>query len=169
MESQRLDLGVVQHLTAESFGEPGHRTFRLRAETAGGNVSFWLEKEQLVLLGSALEELLGRIPDSMGHAESDDAVPGFHGELELQLGSLEVAFDGGRQAFSMEASDFESPLGLESIALYANRAQLLAVAEEIREIVDAGRPRCPLCGRPITDGRHFCPQSNGHSELADLT
>ena len=47
-------LGPVDGVTAESFGEPGRRTFRLFAQTGPGRVSLWLEKEQVVMLGSAL-------------------------------------------------------------------------------------------------------------------
>src|ERR1039457_3843945 len=54
-DGRRLNLGVVQQLEAESFGDPGQRTFRLRATTSSGGVDLWLEKEQIVALGAAVE------------------------------------------------------------------------------------------------------------------
>ncbi|MCA9996365.1 MAG: DUF3090 family protein [Anaerolineales bacterium] len=31
-----------------------------------------------------------------------------------------------------------------------------------REVVNAGRPICGNCGRPIDAEGHFCPNRNGH-------
>ncbi len=158
-----MDLGLVTDLVAEAFGEPGNRTFRLMAETAEGAVSLWLEKEQIVALGSALEELLERI--SGGQAPVVAPTPVFVGELEVRVGSLTLAFDGDRGGFVIEASDFISPFDFESIRFMTSREHLRRVEEQIERIVAAGRPRCPLCGTPLSGEPHFCPPSNGHAHL----
>jgi hypothetical protein len=31
------------------------------------------------------------------------------------------------------------------------------------QVVASGRPICPLCGRPIDHGGHFCPRTDGHA------
>lgn len=165
MDSQRLDLGLVDSIRAESFGDPGKRTFRLRAETTEGAVSLWMEKEQIVLLGSAIEEVLRRLPEPQGVEPANVPGPAFRGELEVRVGSLSVGYDTEGQSFLVEAGDFTSPFDLSSIRLLARRADFVRVAEEIAEIVAAGRPRCPLCGTPLTEPGHFCPPSNGHARL----
>ncbi len=165
VDSRRIDLGRVEELTAESFGEPGQRTFRLLAKTSEGTVSLWLEKEQVVVLGSAIEELLARVPD--GDEPSAPAVATFVGELEVRVGSLSLGYSGEYEGFVIEASDFISPFDFEAILLLASRTQLEAVEEQIGNIVSRGRPRCPLCGTPLSGTPHFCPPSNGHAHLRD--
>jgi hypothetical protein len=39
------------------------------------------------------------------------------------------------------------------------------MASEIDGIVAGSRPRCVLCGAPLTGEPHFCPQQNGHARL----
>jgi len=157
----------VRALQAQSFGEPGQRTFRLRAETEEGTVSLWLEKEQVVMLGTAVDEVLRRVPVGFGVHPESDVLRSFIGELEVKAGALTLSYDADHAGFLLEAGDFASAFALTSIALLASRQQLESVGDEIREIVAAGRPRCPLCGTPLTGGAHFCPESNGHLEVAN--
>jgi uncharacterized repeat protein (TIGR03847 family) len=161
-----LDLGLVATLRAEAFGEPGGRTFRIYAETPEGQVSLWLEKEQVVMLSSALEDLLQRVPTSRGGEPESDVIRSFVGELEVKVGSLAVGYDVDHSGFTLEATDFASDFDLSAIGLLASRSQFETLEGQIDEIVAAGRPRCPLCGRPITGDAHFCPESNGHAEVA---
>jgi uncharacterized repeat protein (TIGR03847 family) len=162
-----LDLGPVESVRAESFGEPGQRTFRLLAQTGEGIVSLWLEKQQLAMLGAALEDLLGRTPHQQTGTVADPDSSGFVGELEVRVGSLAVGFDPEGAGFSLEAADFTSALGLNSIVLNARREQFAQLEHEISEIVSQSRPRCPLCGQPLTSDSHFCPESNGHARVGE--
>jgi uncharacterized repeat protein (TIGR03847 family) len=164
VENQRLDLGVVT-LHAESFGEPGKRTFRLQSDTGEGQVWLWLEKEQLAMLGSAIDEILQRVPAPLGASPESTATGRFMGELEVRVGSLTLGYDREQDGFTLEAGEFESAFSLESITLIAARADLERVSQEIASIVAAGRPRCPLCGTPLGGSPHFCPPSNGHTEV----
>jgi uncharacterized repeat protein (TIGR03847 family) len=164
VENEELDLGVAS-VRAESFGEPGQRTFRLLIENPSGKVSLWLEKEQLVVLGSALEELLQRIPPPHGTSPRGTPAASFIGELEVRAGALAIGYDGEVAGFTIEASQFDSPFGLKSIKLVASRDDFSALAQQITGIAAAGRPRCPLCGTPISASAHFCPPSNGHTRL----
>lgn len=166
VESRRLDLGLVLDLSVQAFGEPGQRTFRLLASTDDGTVSFWMEKEQVVLLGDAVEELLRRVsaPGGMDPTRVDTG-ESFRGELEVRLGSLEIGYDRSRDGFTLAAAEFESPLPIDVIALLADRRHLEAIRAEIERIVAASRPRCVLCGHPLTGEPHFCPPSNGHASL----
>jgi uncharacterized repeat protein (TIGR03847 family) len=161
-----LDLGLVVDLTAESFGVPGQRTFRLLVRSGEGQVALWLEKEQVVMLGSAIGEMLTRLGAESGTAPVAESIGTFVGDLDVKVGSLEIGYDPTHAGFAVEASDFESPMGLTSIALLAAREQLERVQDQIESIVSASRPRCPLCGRPLTGQPHFCPESNGHSSPA---
>ena len=150
----------------QAFGEPGQRTFRVLAETAEGTISLWLEKEQVVRLGYYINELLERVPVGQGDAPESDARRGFAGELEVRVGSLTIGFDADHGGFALEATDFTSAFDLTAISLLASRNQLKEMADHIEEIVAASRPRCVLCGTPLSGDSHFCPESNGHARPA---
>jgi len=151
---------------AESFGEPGSRTFRILAETESGQVSLWLEKEQVVMLGSAIEDLLVRVPDTLGGEPVLDADEHFVGEMEVKVGSLAIGYDARRAGFTLEASDFASPFPIASIVLLATRRQFDLMRDQVESIVAVSRPRCPVCGSPLTGEPHFCPESNGHAHIS---
>lgn len=165
MDNERLSLGLVSNVRAESFGEPGSRTFRVLAETPAGHVSLWLEKEQIVMLGSAIEELLGRVPDALGTRPQSEAEGTFVGEMEVKVGSLAIGYSADQAGFTMEASDFTSPFPIKSIDFLATRDQFDGMRDQIDNIVSASRPRCMLCGTPLAGGPHFCPESNGHAQV----
>lgn len=167
MNDRRLDLGLVESVRAESFGEPGQRTFRVLARVREGTISLWLEKQQLAMLGAALEDLLQRTPEHLDGVEREQAHSSFVGDLEVHVGSLAVGFDPEGAGFLLEAGDFTSALGLSSIRLNARREQFNALEQDISEIVSQSRPRCPLCGQPLTSGPHFCPESNGHAHVGE--
>src|SRR4029453_17606378 len=55
-----MDLEQVDRITADAVGEPGSRTFYLQMRSGAEMVSVILEKQQLRLLASSIEELLGQ-------------------------------------------------------------------------------------------------------------
>ena len=42
------------------------------------------------------------------------------------------------------------------------RAQVAAFVERARGLIEAGRPTCRFCGRPMNPGGHRCARTNGH-------
>ena len=50
-----------------------------------------------------------------------------------------------------------------SARFVATRSQVRELCEHALQVVSAGRPNCPLCGRPIDRNGHFCPRSDGHA------
>jgi uncharacterized repeat protein (TIGR03847 family) len=163
MDSRELDLGLVASVHAESFGEPGKRTFRLLASTGAGAIAFWLEKEQLVMVRSAIDEVLRRVPSSRGNEPASDTLRTFSGEMEVRVGALAIGFDADHEGYSVEVSELSAPFDLARITFLARRQDFESLSGEIAEIVAAGRPRCVLCGTPLTGEPHFCPPSNGHT------
>lgn len=164
MNSQRLELGRVDDVHVESFGEPGQRTFRIRVEKLGGTLSLWLEKFQVEMLGVAVDELLARTASGEPTGEADPGIT-FLGDLEVRVGSLAIGYDADQKVFQIETSEFESAFDLESIVFQTSREQISVVRSEIENIVAASRPRCVLCGTPLTGEPHFCPEQNGHARL----
>ena len=75
------------------------------------------------------------------------------------------------QGESDDEDDDEDEDDAPTLICRASRRQLRALSERITRVVNAGRPRCPLCGAPMPPGQpHVCPRSNGYhkTNLADL-
>lgn len=166
MDNRGLELGFVPAIQAESFGQPGQRTFRLFADTGMGSLSLWLEKGQIVMLGTAITDLLERVPGA-GLEPSLLETPRFIGELDVKVGSLAVGYDEERDGFLLEASEFITQLDLTSVRFLTTREQFRSLQRQIGEIVAGSRPRCVLCGTPLNGEAHFCPPSNGHARGAN--
>ena len=165
-----IDFGIVDAVDAEAIGEPGRRTFRVRARAGSNDAALWIEKEQLSSLGRAISQVLaersrrrGETPASPGALADFAARP----DVELQVVRLGLDFEPDTDRIILLADDRDA---LERGNTPAFRMELshpdaLALVREISQVVSAGRPLCPLCGRPLEDsGPHFCPGSNGHSQ-----
>jgi uncharacterized repeat protein (TIGR03847 family) len=46
--------------------------------------------------------------------------------------------------------------------VHLTRSQVAAFVERARGLVEAGRPTCRFCGRPMNPGGHRCARTNGH-------
>lgn len=165
MDTSSLDLGLVARLTVESFGEPGRRTFRIHAETGEGTLSLWIEKEQVVGLANALEELLTRVSPPRGSKPRNSSRSTFLGDLEVKVATLAVGYDPEVDAFTLTGSEFLTDLPVDRVSLLADRSQIEEARDRSEEIAAAGRPRCVLCGAPLSGEPHFCPESNGHTPV----
>ena len=51
----------ITHLIAESFGEPGDRTFRISAKTSSHLIYIWVEKEHLIQLSLLVFQLSEKV------------------------------------------------------------------------------------------------------------
>ena len=67
-----IDLGAARSIEAESFGQPGQRTFRLRVMSGHEAASLWLEKEHLIRLTLAIRQLLEQTAE---RDETEEAPP----------------------------------------------------------------------------------------------
>ena len=163
-EYEHLDV-----LAAEAIGEPGQRRFRLIAGTPGDIISLWMEKEQLQALGLAIEQLLEQLQDT--GLDTDSITPERLPMLapvdptapEYQVGKMAIGYDEESRLVAFFAHDIEQESDAEPV--FTGRSSIESasgLAEEIAEVVAAGRPRCPRCGEVIGPEGHVCPHSNGH-------
>jgi uncharacterized repeat protein (TIGR03847 family) len=164
-----IDYGLVDAIDAQSIGPPGQRTFRVRIQSGQNRASLWFEKEQLAALARAISQLLADHSKLRGRpAEPAPAVDDFEvGDVELQVARLGLDFVAEAEQVVMLVDDREAIERSDTPAFRAEitRAMAMSLVEAIPDIVAAGRPTCPLCGRPIEgSGQHFCPQTNGHSK-----
>lgn len=163
-----FDLPEVDRFTAGAIGEPGERVFYLQAVAGAHVVTLRCEKQQVAALAQYLAELLADLPtpaDAELPADMELVSPV---EPEWVVGQIGVVFDEARDRMVVRADelvledegrDDETP-GMARLAL--TRAQVHAFVRRAAALVAAGRPPCPLCGRPLDPEGHMCIKTNGH-------
>ncbi len=160
-----IDLGAARSIEAESFGQPGQRTFRLRViGAAQDSASLWLEKEHLQALSIALTQLLAQLGrDPEAESITLDEFPEV-ADYDFKVGRMAIGFDPGDQSvvvqtFEASTDDDADP----TLMVRVSREQCPVLNGQLRRIVAAGRPLCPLCGLATDASGHACVRSNGHS------
>ena len=183
VESKKIKypLGAVSSIEAQTFGEPGQRTFRLDLHSGPAYCSVWMEKEQLFQLAVHLRDSVGRLSQEDREKDSDLREESWSGSeltIDFKAGQMLLSYDQASNAFYIQAYERETddpgeedtpqndePGETESVGFWITTAQAGVMAEEALKICAAGRPTCFLCGQPINPEGHACPRANGHTIL----
>ncbi|MDQ6798528.1 MAG: DUF3090 domain-containing protein [Actinomycetota bacterium] len=169
--STSFEIPEVDALTTDAIGPPGQRVFYLQARQGTQVVSLRLEKTQVAALVTYLGTLLSDLPtpDDMP-TEMDLVEPVV---AEWVVGSLGVSYDEDADrvvlvAEEMVDEDSAADEGGDAARarITATRAQIAALAQRGAEVVEAGRPPCPLCGQPMNPEGHMCIRLNGHRQTS---
>jgi uncharacterized repeat protein (TIGR03847 family) len=170
--SPSFDLAAPDRFTTGAVGDPGARVFYVQASEGSMTVTLKVEKTQVAALAQYIAELLADLPPV-----PDDAVPA---DVDLEepaiaewvVGTIGVAVDEARdrivvsfQELRVEVEDDDDPDDEDSGAIATftiTRPQAMAFVRRAAQLVAAGRPPCPLCGRPIDPEGHVCIKTNGH-------
>jgi uncharacterized repeat protein (TIGR03847 family) len=177
---------------AGTVGLPGRRTFYLQASASGRTTSVALEKAQVEALAERIDELLDEVVRRSGGnapvpavapAELDDTEPlETPVEEEFRVGTMALAWDGDGERMVVEAqavveleadsdedlADAEERLlqddenGPPMLRVRLDGTMARAFAKRALEVVNAGRPPCPLCSLPLDPEGHVCPRQNGY-------
>jgi uncharacterized repeat protein (TIGR03847 family) len=156
------DLLPADRLTVGTVGPPGERTFLLQGRRGAQVVTLKVEKAQVAALAQYLGRLLadlpepGELPEDMDLEDPQDPA--------WAVGSLGVSYDEDGDRILLvadEATEDEVEDGA-SARFGISREQAAALAIRGVQLVEAGRPPCPLCGYPLDPRGHTCPRSNGH-------
>ncbi|MGK5631107.1 DUF3090 domain-containing protein [Streptomyces sp. URMC 123] len=177
---------------AGTVGLPGRRTFFLQASGAGRTTTVSLEKTQVAALAQRIDELLDEVVRRTGGnapvpavapAELADTAPlDVPVEEEFRVGTMALAWDAEGQRMVVEAqalveleAETEEDLAAAEERLLQDdehgppmlRVRLTgtmarAFAKRALEVVNAGRPPCPLCSLPLDPEGHVCPRQNGY-------
>ncbi|HSH61861.1 MAG TPA: DUF3090 family protein [Acidimicrobiales bacterium] len=160
--SESFDLVDVDKLTVGAVGEPGRRVFVLQARHASQVVTLKLEKSQTAALAAYLDRLLEDLPDPTLELPEDLDLEE-PTEPEWVIGSLGVAYDEALDRLVLVAEEAvdEDEQGARA-RISATREQVTALVRRGTELVQSGRPPCPLCGYPLDPAGHACPRANGH-------
>ena len=189
MESQfTFDFNPVSAIVADAVGRPGQRTFFLQARQGGDMATLIMEKEQVAALATSILQLLEELEKERADlpaVEEETNVPSLREPLEpaFRVGQLGLGYDERQDLMVLiaqaipDAGGEEQDLAAEppspemvddegngqKARFYATRAQMRSLSEHALQVVAAGRPDCPLCGRVIEPDGHFCPRTNGHA------
>ena len=168
--SRSFELPEADWATVGAVGEPGQRTFYIQARQDTQLLTLKLEKQQVAAIAEFLAEVLADLPAPEEAGEVSDALtePVL---AEWAVGTLQLAYDSSSDRIVVlaeeigfeEEDDEESKdpdRGVARIGL--TRASAAMIVRVGAELVRAGRPTCPLCGRPMDPEGHSCPRTNGH-------
>ncbi|CAM5745976.1 hypothetical protein STAFG_7995 [Streptomyces afghaniensis 772] len=181
-----------ERFVAGTVGLPGRRSFFLQASAGSRVTSVALEKTQVAALAERMDELLDEVVRRSGGSASVPAVAPSEItdtapldtpiEEEFRVGTMALAWDGEEQLMIVEAqalveldADTEEDLaeaeerllqdeenGPPMLRVRLTGAQARAFAKRALDIVNAGRPPCPLCSLPLDPEGHVCPRQNGY-------
>jgi uncharacterized repeat protein (TIGR03847 family) len=170
MTPEMYDLNPVMHITADAIGPPGQRVFYLQAGQEDTLVTLVVEKEQVEALAISVEQMLEELENRHPQSASEmdlinqyDLVLREPIEPLFRVGQMGLGYDEEADMLIVVAQELTDDSEEMSVArFWASRAQMKALSEHSLEVVEGGRPRCPLCDSPIDPDGHFCPRRNGH-------
>jgi uncharacterized repeat protein (TIGR03847 family) len=162
-----IDFGVARGIDAQTFGQPGQRTFRLRIVGASSeSASLWMEKEQLQALSIALKQMLSQLEYA---AEPPPASAGDFpvvADHDFRVGRMGMGFNASDRTVVLYTFELGAGDGDEdepTLRTRLTQEQSASLNAQLDEIIAGGRPVCPLCGLAM-DPAHACIRSNGHSK-----
>lgn len=163
------DFEAVDRFTAGALGEPGARTFLFQAQAGDQQVTIKCEKQQVAALAEYLQGVLADLPAVEGGTEATvDLTLAPPYDPDWVAGTLSVAYDdvSDRIVILVEEvgeADEDDLLADDrsSLRVRLTRAQITALVDHAVELVEGGRPPCPVCGHPKGPD-HACPRTNGH-------
>ncbi|MGO2720452.1 DUF3090 domain-containing protein [Brachybacterium tyrofermentans] len=160
-----------------TVGPPGARTFYLQARAGTQIVSIALEKQQSALLAQKIDEILDQLSTLEGNRHSVptstpvelvDNDPLEAVQEQFRAGTIGIGWDPTTAQVIIEAHplllddadedavDDVAEAESEMLRVKIPVGTARAFTQRTREIVDAGRPLCTLCGYPMDPDGHIC-------------
>lgn len=157
---RNLDVGEVDSFTTGTIGPKGRRIFYLQATAADGTFTLRLEKQQVAAMADHLARLLEDLPEIS--AREWTTAPALIEPVEeiWTVGAMGAMYDSSSDEVVVIAEEIVAdPDSTEAATATFRlaRGQTLAFIERAEQIVNAGRPPCAWCGRPLDFGEDgFC-------------
>jgi uncharacterized repeat protein (TIGR03847 family) len=174
-----------ERFVAGTVGQPGQRTFFLQARAGARITSVALEKQQVAVLATRIDELLDEVMNADGGGtvpavapfDLEDAEPLEQPiEEEFRAGTMTLSWDASDERIVLEVFPFteesvvpadlpeeeiEEPEPEELLVVRLPAGSARAFAKRAQAVVAAGRQPCQFCGGPIDPEGHLCPRANG--------
>jgi uncharacterized repeat protein (TIGR03847 family) len=169
-----IDFKPISRITVGTVGPPGQRTFLLQASQGVSMITLKVEKEQVRILSTSILELLDELEEKHPRTYSKVDEP-LRSDLMLQepfeplfaVGQIGLGYDQEEDFVVLVVQELQiDDNGDPATArFWGTRPQMQMLSEHALEVVEQGRPICPLCDSPIDPDGHFCPKSNGHEKV----
>ena len=160
--SDDRDLSSPDRFTVGALGEPGDRLFLLQCQQGAERLVVKIEKQQVAVLASYLARIVRELgqPGSLPEDTFEE-----NDEFDWVVRTIGVSFDedANRVVIVLEEQAEEESDDTGNVArISLSVEQAAAFAIRATQLVEAGRPPCPLCGLPLDASGHLCPRQNGH-------
>jgi uncharacterized repeat protein (TIGR03847 family) len=176
MSRKLTDLNPVSRITIGAVGPPGQRVFLLQAsKSSSDNITLKIEKEQARVLATStielLEELDQKFPrphSALDEPLSSDLMLQEPMEPEFVVGQIGLGYDQEQDMVVLVAQEIQTEEEQQepsTARFWATRSQMRALSNHALEVVEQGRPICPLCDSPMDPDGHFCPKTNGYERV----
>jgi len=150
MANTIIELDPVTHITAGTIGEPGHRTFFIQAEKGPDIVTLLCEKEQVVALAEAVDEMMENLEQEFGvmrheGLKVDEAAMAIKEPVDplFRVGAMGLGYDANRDRIllvAQEALDEDEERDPRETRFFATRAQMQVLSAYARDVAGKGRP-----------------------------
>lgn len=150
MANTIIELDPVTHITAGALGKPGHRTFFIQAEKGPEIVTLLCEKEQVVALVDAVDEMVQNLEDEFGLARHeapkvDEAAMAIKEPVDplFSVGAMGLGYDAQRDRVllvAQEALAEDEERDPREVRFFATRAQMQELSAYARAVAGKGRP-----------------------------
>jgi uncharacterized repeat protein (TIGR03847 family) len=155
------DIDRPERFSVGTAGPVGERLFLLHCTQGPVSLTVKVEKSQIAILASYLARIvreLGRPGELPEDLDFDTDV-----EPAWVVGTIGVSYDeeSDRLVVVVEELVPDEEDG-EVVRIAVTKEQAAAFAIRATQLVEAGRPPCPLCGLPLDPSGHDCPRTNGH-------
>ena len=176
------ELNTCIRLTTDAIGKPGQRTFFLQGETDTETITLIFEKIQLQSLIVAIikffEDLHQKYPDlSPENGEFFEEKMRITPPVDplFRIGEFSLSYDKTLDQICIISKEivfqekdpsipFEGQIDGRTVKFWATRDQFIQLVNWGVELIQRGRPICPLCNEPINPEGHLCPKKNGHKK-----
>jgi uncharacterized repeat protein (TIGR03847 family) len=166
MAGENFEFTDADLVTVGTVGTPGRRVFLFQAQAGTAVATLKVEKVQVAALSQALMERLEDLP--VTGALPQDLELREPAEVAWIVGAMGLGYVDTLDRIVLDAVEAvpvdddgnpQEPHGRLRVMLTREQAQALAI--RAADLVEAGRPPCPLCGRPLDPAGHTCPKQNG--------
>jgi uncharacterized repeat protein (TIGR03847 family) len=147
-----------ERIAVGAIGDVGERLFLLQAREGRRLVVVKVEKDQVAILAS----WLARVVRSMTRPEALEMDVELEPEYEIDLVAGEITVSLDEEAATIDVAIESAEDGGDSLFVTLTAEQAAAFAIRAVQLIEAGRPPCPLCGLPLDPRGHNCPRTNGH-------
>jgi len=146
-------------VTVGTIGEVGQRLFLMQVREGRQLVVVKVEKDQVAILAS----WLARVVREMSRPRTVELDMDLEAEYEVDVvaGEITVAIDESAETIEVAIEPAEEDG--DSLVVRLSKEQAAAFAIRAVQLIEAGRPPCPLCGLPLDPRGHDCPRTNGHN------